>query len=63
MAKLSRRSLLLAGAGAAASRGRCPGRCAPGRGGRDAGTIVIGAGVFGAWTATRLRDGGRQRAC
>jgi len=57
--KLSRRSLLLAGAGAAASAVLPrPLRALPA--GRGAGTIVVGAGVFGAWTAARLRDGGHR---
>jgi monomeric sarcosine oxidase len=57
--KLSRRSLLLAGAGAAASAALPrPLRARPA--GRDAETIVVGAGVFGAWTAARLRDGGHR---
>jgi len=56
---ISRRSLLKSGAGAAAAAA-LPGslRAQPGR--LDADTIVIGAGVFGAWTATRLREGGRR---
>jgi len=56
---ISRRSLLKSGAGAAAAAA-LPGslRAQPGR--PDADTIVIGAGVFGAWTATRLREVGRR---
>ena len=49
----------LAGAGAAASA-VLPRPLGARPGGRDAGTIVIGAGVFGAWTAARLRDGGHR---
>jgi len=56
---ISRRSLLKSGAGAAAAAALPKAlRAQPGR--LDADTIVIGAGVFGAWTATRLREGGRS---
>jgi glycine/D-amino acid oxidase-like deaminating enzyme len=56
---ISRRALLLGGAGAAAATAPAPGRArAPGRAGFD--TVVVGAGAFGAWTATHLRRrGGR----
>jgi sarcosine oxidase len=59
VSRLSRRSFLLAGAGAAAAAS-LPKSLAAQPGGLDADTIVIGAGVFGAWTATRLREGGRN---
>src|SRR3954469_2753538 len=56
--KLSRRTLLSGvGAAAAAALPR-PLRALPRR--RDADTIVVGAGVFGAWTATRLKAAGRR---
>ena len=59
MTGISRRSLLKSGAGAAAAAALPKAlRAQPGR--LDADTIVIGAGVFGAWTATRLRAGGRS---
>jgi monomeric sarcosine oxidase len=61
--KVSRRTLLLAGAGAAAaaavpkaaraSRIRMP---------PPPDVLVIGAGVFGAWTAKRLQDAGKRVA-
>ena len=56
--RISRRSLLLSGAGAAASLS-LPGalRAQPGS---RADTIVVGAGVFGAWTAMRLLETGRN---
>lgn len=59
MAGLSRRDLLLAGTGAAAAAS-LPKRAAArtSRTGRD--VIVVGAGVFGAWTAKRLQDAGRR---
>jgi glycine/D-amino acid oxidase-like deaminating enzyme len=59
MTKLTRRSLLLAGAGAAAAAA-LPKSLRAQPGGLDADTIVIGAGVFGAWTAARLRAEGRR---
>jgi glycine/D-amino acid oxidase-like deaminating enzyme len=59
MTKLNRRSLLLAGAGAAAAAALPRGLGAR-PGGPHADTIVIGAGVFGAWTAWRLRAAGRR---
>ncbi len=59
VSRLSRRSFLIAGAGAAAAAS-LPKSLAAQPGGLDADTIVIGAGVFGAWTATRLREGGRN---
>ena len=58
MAELSRRDLLLAGAGAAvtASASR------PARAGlvRTWDVAVVGAGVFGAWTARRLQEAGKS---
>lgn len=59
MTGIDRRSLLLSGAGAAVAA-VLPGelRARPSR--LDADTIVVGAGVFGAWTATRLRERGRS---
>ena len=51
--------MILSGAGAAAVAALPKGlRAQPGR--RDADTIVVGAGVFGAWTATRLRAAGQS---
>jgi monomeric sarcosine oxidase len=57
MARLTRRTLILSGAGAAAAAA-LPNSLGARPGGLDADTIVIGAGVFGAWTATRLRAAG-----
>ena len=55
MAGLTRRAVLLSGGavavGAAAARARTP---------VEPDTIVIGAGVFGAWTAEKLRAAGRR---
>ena len=59
MTGITRRSVLLSGAGAAAAAA-LPGSLRAQPGGLDAGTIVIGAGVFGAWTATKLRAGGHN---
>ena len=59
MTEISRRTLLVTGAAAAAAA-TAPKSLAAQPGGLDADTIVIGAGVFGAWTATRLREGGRN---
>jgi sarcosine oxidase len=59
MIKLTRRSLLLAGAGAAATAA-LPKSLRAQPGGADADTVVIGAGVFGAWTAWRLREAGQR---
>ena len=56
MNDLSRRSLLLTGAGAAASLAAPA--IARDRGAAD--VVVIGAGVFGAWTATHLQRMGRK---
>jgi monomeric sarcosine oxidase len=56
---MTRRSLLFSGAGAAAAA-TLPKRLRAQPGGLDADTIVIGAGVFGAWTATRLRAAGER---
>jgi glycine/D-amino acid oxidase-like deaminating enzyme len=57
MARMTRRSVILSGAAAAATLPKRLG-AQPGR--LDADTIVIGAGVFGAWTATRLRAAGHD---
>ena len=59
MTGLTRRSLLLSGAGAAAAVASAEATARPARR-ADADTIVVGAGVFGAWTATRLRAAGQQ---
>ncbi|HYN45575.1 MAG TPA: FAD-dependent oxidoreductase, partial [Allosphingosinicella sp.] len=59
MTPINRRSLLLSGAGAAAAAA-LPGTLLARPSGLDADTIVVGAGVFGAWTATRLRAAGRS---
>ena len=55
MARPTRGSATLPGAGAASPKEL---RAQPRR--RDADTIVVGAGVFGAWTAARLRAEGRK---
>jgi glycine/D-amino acid oxidase-like deaminating enzyme len=55
MPAVSRRDLLLAGAAAAAAPGIA--RARPERGWD---TVVVGAGVFGAWTATHLRRRGER---
>jgi sarcosine oxidase len=59
MPRVSRRSLLLAGAGAAAALS-APKRmlAQPARDRPE--IVVIGAGVFGAWTAKRLQEAGRR---
>ena len=55
----TRRSVILSGAGAAVAAALPrPARARPA--GLDADTIVVGAGVFGAWTATRLRAAGHN---
>ncbi len=55
---LTRRSVILSGAGAAAvSALPRPLRAQPNS---EAEVIVVGAGVFGAWTATRLLEAGRS---
>src|SRR3954463_8703227 len=59
MARLTRRSVILSGAGAAAAAA-LPSSLGAQPAGLDADTIVIGAGVFGAWTATRLRAAGQN---
>jgi len=57
--RIDRRSLLLSGAGAAAAAALPRSlEAQPGRRGAD--TIVVGAGVFGAWTAKRLQDEGQR---
>jgi len=60
MTAINRRSVLKAGAGAAAAA-TLPGSLAAQRrstGGWD--VIVIGAGVFGSWTARKLQDAGKR---
>ena len=57
--RISRRSLLLSGAGAAASSFLPDSLAAQPRRARPD-VAVIGAGVFGAWTAKRLQEAGRQ---
>lgn len=60
MTGINRRSVLKAGAGAAAAA-TLPGSLAaqrPGAGGWD--VIVVGAGVFGAWTARKLQEAGKR---
>ena len=58
MMRLNRRSLLLAGAGAAAV-GALP-RPLRAQAGNTIDVVVVGAGVFGAWTASRLLDAGQR---
>lgn len=61
MAELSRRTLLLAGAGAAAAAALPkPMNAQPARASSRADVVVVGAGVFGAWTAKRLQDAGKR---
>lgn len=61
MTRLSRRSLLLAGAGAAAVAALPRGLAAqPATSDGSTDVIVVGAGVFGAWTARRLQEAGRR---
>jgi len=56
---ISRRSLLLAGAGAAAAAALPKSLAArPARARRQ--VVVVGAGVFGAWTAKKLQEAGRN---
>jgi monomeric sarcosine oxidase len=55
---MSRRSVLKAGAGAATTAA-LPGLAQAQPGGPYCDTVVIGAGVFGAWTAWRLRQAGQ----
>lgn len=57
MTGISRRDLLLSGAGAAAASLPNPLRAQPAR---DPDVIVIGAGVFGAWSAIKLREAGQR---
>ncbi len=58
MTSINRRTLLLSGAGAAATLSLPrPLRAQPGG---QAQVIVVGAGVFGAWTAMRLLEAGRS---
>ena len=59
MTKVSRRDLLLAGAGAAATAA-LPKRAAALSSRRTWEITVIGAGVFGAWTAMKLREAGKS---
>jgi len=56
---INRRSLLIAGAGAAAAAA-LPKLAGAQPGGPTCDTVVIGAGVFGAWTAWRLREAGQS---
>jgi sarcosine oxidase len=61
MTGISRRSLLLSGAGAAVAAALPDGL--PAQGARaHLDVLVVGAGVFGAWTATKLREAGRSVA-
>ena len=57
--RINRRSLLLSGAGAAASLS-LPGRAFATPPPASWDVAVIGAGVFGAWTAKKLQDAGRR---
>ena len=59
MTRVSRRDLLLAGAGAAATA-LAPKRAAAFSQRIRWDTIVVGAGVFGAWTAMKLRQAGQR---
>jgi sarcosine oxidase len=60
MIKLTRRSLLLAGAGAAAAASLPKSLGAQaGRRRQSPDVIVVGAGVFGVWTARKLQQAGR----
>ena len=56
---MTRRSALIAGAGAAGALA-APGLLRAASGGGPADVIVVGAGVFGAWTARRLQQLGRR---
>ena len=59
MTDISRRSLLLSGAGAAAASFLPePAIAQPSR--RNPDVVVVGAGVFGAWTAKKLQDAGQR---
>ncbi|HKR24527.1 MAG TPA: FAD-dependent oxidoreductase [Allosphingosinicella sp.] len=57
--RISRRSLLLSGAGAAVSLS-APGRLLASVPRRPWDAVVVGAGVFGAWTAKRLQEAGQR---
>jgi sarcosine oxidase len=57
---LTRRELIRAATGAVALSAAAAGRTASGAGGREWDTIVVGAGVFGAWTAWHLRRLGQR---
>ncbi|HEY5711278.1 MAG TPA: FAD-dependent oxidoreductase [Allosphingosinicella sp.] len=57
---MSRRSLLLGGAGAAATAAMPKGLRAQSARNQGWDAVVVGAGVFGAWTATRLRRAGKK---
>lgn len=59
MAEVTRRSALMAGAGAATTLA-VPGLLKAKSVGTPSDVIVIGAGVFGAWTARRLQEIGRR---
>lgn len=58
MPGVTRRDALAMGAGAATLTAMGPARAAGNR--RSPDVIVIGAGVFGAWTAARLREQGKR---
>ena len=58
MPRYSRRDVLAAAGAAALASVPEPVMAQPRRGRRD--VIVVGAGVFGAWTARRLQEAGRQ---
>ncbi len=57
--RISRRSLLLSGAGAAVAL-VAPGRLPASVPRRPWDAVVVGAGVFGAWTAKKLQEAGKQ---
>jgi monomeric sarcosine oxidase len=59
MTGINRRSLLLAGAGAAATLS-LPGRLRASIPRRPWDVVVVGAGVFGAWTAKKLQEAGKS---
>ncbi|HTU09845.1 MAG TPA: FAD-dependent oxidoreductase [Allosphingosinicella sp.] len=60
MTKLTRRSLLIAGAGAAATAALPKSISAQSPRPRRHDVIVVGAGVFGAWTAKKLQEAGKS---
>jgi sarcosine oxidase len=59
MSTISRRSLLLSGAGAAAAS-FLPAPLSAQRIHRNPDVVVVGAGVFGAWTAKKLQEAGQS---